>query len=241
MKMISTSRMVPNCPNIDRRSGSRNRNGMLETCSRFGCAFDSAMAVAAATAAATLCAWACCCCCWAATWLANCWAVLSTVPVAVVVMAELAEVAQAVVSRPGLLLLLLLLAAAAIEELTADGSAGEVVLLLLLVMTLLLLLALETCCVSGSVCCNNSVILTVCCSIPFEAMALAAEADAPLAPPVVVPAEPADPGLLLAELTEAPPPPSDEGAIEDAMAAAAARDVATDDGTTPNTDAGELY
>lgn len=66
-------------------------------------------------------------------------------------------------------------------------------------------------------------------------MALAAE----LAPPVAVAAEPTDPGLLLAELTA-----SDEGAIEDAMAAAeaaAARDVATDDGTTPNTDAGELY
>lgn len=73
-------------------------------------------------------------------------------------------------------------------------------------------------------------------------MALAAE----LAPPVVAEAtEPADPGLLLAELTAIPPPlPSDEdAAIEDAMAAAeaAARDVATDDGTTPNTDAGELY
>lgn len=238
MKMISTSRMVPNCPNMDRRSGSRNRNGMFDTCSRFGCAFDSAMAVAAATAAATLCA---CCCCWAATWLASCWAVLSTVPVpaAVVVMAELvaAEVAQAVDNRPGLLLLLL-----AIEELTADGSAGEVVLLL--VMTLLLLLALETC-VSGSVCCNNSVILTVCCSIPFEAMALAAEAEAPelAAPPPValVAPEPTDPGLLLAELTASD---EDAAAIEDAMAAAeaaAARDVATDDGTTPNTDAGELY
>lgn len=74
-------------------------------------------------------------------------------------------------------------------------------------------------------------ILTVCCSIPFEAaMALAAE----------VAAEPADPGLLLAELTAtSDADDSDDGGIEDATAAA--RDVATDDGTTPNTDAGELY
>lgn len=71
-------------------------------------------------------------------------------------------------------------------------------------------------------------------------MALAAEAE--LAPPVEA-TEPADPGLLLAELTAMPPPSDEDAAIEDAMAAAeaAARDVATDDGTTPNTDAGELY
>lgn len=61
-------------------------------------------------------------------------------------------------------------------------------------------------------------------------------------PPVALVApEPTDPGLLLAELTASD---EDAAAIEDAMAAAeaaAARDVATDDGTTPNTDAGELY
>lgn len=141
-------------PNMDRRSGSRNRNGILDTCSRFGCALDSAMAVAAATAAATLWAWACCCCCccWAATWLAS-WAaatVLSAVPEAVVVVV-------AVVNRPGLLLLLLL--AAAIAELTAAGSGEVVLLVMLLLVALTLLLALETC-VSGSVCCNNSVFLS---------------------------------------------------------------------------------
>lgn len=136
----------------------------------------------------------------------------------------------AVVSRPGLLLLL-----PAIEELTwasAAAIAGEVCCCVLLPSALhVTLLALETC-VSGSVCCNNSVILTVCCSIPFEAtMALAAE----VATPVVAP------GLLLAELTATrdDAEDSDDGGIEDTRDEA--RDVAGEDGTTPNTDAGELY
>lgn len=137
----------------------------------------------------------------------------------------------AVVSRPGLLLLL-----PAIEELTwaSAAVAGEVCCCVLLPSPLhvtTLLLALETC-VSGSVCCNNSVILTVCCSIPFEAtMALAAE----VATPVVAP------GLLLAELTATrdDAEDSDDGGIEDTRDEA--RDVAGDGGTTPNTDAGELY
>jgi hypothetical protein len=36
LKMISTSRIRPNLLNMARRSGSRNRNGMLETWRRFG-------------------------------------------------------------------------------------------------------------------------------------------------------------------------------------------------------------
>lgn len=66
-------------------------------------------------------------------------------------------------------------------------------------------------------------------------MALAAEVA-----PVAATTEPADPGLLFAELTAtSDEADSDDGGIEDATTAA--RDVATDDGTTPNTDAWELY
>uniref|UniRef100_A0A023G2C0 Putative secreted protein n=1 Tax=Amblyomma parvum TaxID=251391 RepID=A0A023G2C0_AMBPA len=54
--MISTSRMAPNWPKSCRRSGSRNRNGMFETCSRLGWPFlaasTAAMLAAAAAAAA---------------------------------------------------------------------------------------------------------------------------------------------------------------------------------------------
>lgn len=163
---------------MDRRSGSRNRNGIFDTCSRFGCALDSARAVAAATAAATF-----CCCCWLCTTESCCWAVLNgTVPVPAVVVMVLLPVVMIQLPTPrpppGLLLLLPPLLTnccallAAIRAAAVATSDGELQLMLLplglmFVWLMMVLLALETC-VSGSVCCNNSVFLSgefrlVCC------------------------------------------------------------------------------